>query len=336
MKGNHSAASRPREGNKPREKTGSDGKLLKLGWIFLGAMLILAAAAVFRLAGSKDPNAEPLPTVAPGPAGSAFVNPDHATLTTGEGQGGRSVKIRGVDCDYTPPEELVFGRLAHVDLSALGQAAADNARSCGWGEILWSETGDGALQLRSANPKVMSGDDFERQSAYLASDKPEAAARTFLENSRLASLLEPYGLHLDLTAENNGGEITFRGVGDAPQSRCSVKLTFLYTGSFSQAVIRAVYLADPVVTRDVLSLNRAMDHAVTWDSGSGEATRVSAVELRYVRGIPFYVLTCADGTVAFAPALSEETLSQAPGALESYRQMLAEGIQDNLVMPGAA
>ena len=183
---------------------------------------------------------------------------------------------------------------------------------------------------------MLSGDDFERQSAYLASDKPEAAARTFLENSRLAALLQPYGLHLDLTAENNGGEITFRGVGDAPQSRCSVQLTFLYTGAFSQAVIRAVYLADTVTTRDVLSLNKAMDRAVTWDAGSGEATRVTAVELRHVRGLPFYVLTCADGTVAFALAISEETLALCPGAAETYRQMLADGIQDNLVMPGAA
>ena len=102
MKGNHTAPSRPREGKRPREKSAPDGKLLKLGWIFLGLMLVLAAAAVFRLAGSGDPNAAPLPTVAPGPAGSAFANNGTATLTTGEGQGGRAVKIRGVDCQYTP------------------------------------------------------------------------------------------------------------------------------------------------------------------------------------------------------------------------------------------
>ena len=336
MKGNHSASPRPRGEKKTSGKAASGGRLLKIGWAFLGLMLLLAGAAVVKLTRSGDPNASPLPTVDPGPAGSAFTGHSPATLTTGEGQGGRAVKIKGVDVNYVPPEELTFGRLATVDLSALGQAVADNVRAMGWGEIVWSETDNGALLLRSASPKVLTGEDFERQSAYLASDKPEAAARTFLEHSRLATLLQPYGLRLDLTAENNGGEITFRGTGDAPQSSCSVQLTFLYTGSFGQAVIRAVYLADTVTTRDVLSLNKALDHAVTWSAGSGEAARVTAVELRHVRGIPFYVLTCDDGTVAFAPAVSEETLSQVPGALETYRQMLSDGIQDNLVMPGAA
>ena len=336
MRGNHAAPSR-REDKKTPEKHGAGSSpLLKAGWAFLGVMLILAGAMIVHLSSSKDPGAEPAPTVAPGPAGSAFTGQGTVDLTTGEGQGGRAVKIRGVDCDFTPPEEVTLGRLAYVDLSELGQTVADNVRAAGWGETVWSVTDNGMLLLRAKEPKVLSGDDFDRQTAYLASDKPEAAARTFLENSRLVSLLRPYGLYLDLTAENNGGEITFRGTGDAPQSRCSVQLTFLYTGAFSQAVIRGVYLADAVTTRDVLNLNRAMDHAVTWSAGSGEGTRVTAVELRHVRGIPFYVLTCDDGTTAFALAVGEETLSQVPGAAETYRQMLSEGIQDNLVMPGAA
>ena len=229
MKGNHSASPRPRGEKKTPGKAASGGGLLKIGWAFLGLMLLLAGAAVLRLARSGDPNAAPLPTVDPGPAGSAFTGHSTATLTTGEGQGGRAVKIKGVDVNYTPPEELTFGRLTTVDLSALGQSVADNVRAMGWGEIVWSETDNGALLLRAAAPKVLTGDDFERQSAYLASDKPEAAARTFLDHSRLVSLLQPYGLHLDLAAENNGGEITFRGTGDAPQSSCSVQLTFLYT-----------------------------------------------------------------------------------------------------------
>jgi len=335
MKGNHSAPSRRREEKNRPEGPGA-GRLLKVGWAFLGLMLVLAAAMIFHLAGTKDKGETPAPTLDPGPAGSAFTGGGTATLTTGEGQGGRAVKIRGADVSFDPPEELTFGRLASVDLSALAQTVADNVRAAGWGEITWSETGNGTLLLRAASPRVLSGDDFERQSAYLDSDKPEAAARTFLEHSQLISLLRPYGLYLSTEAENNGGEITFRGTGDAPQTQCSVQLTFLYTGAFSQAVVRAVYLADAVTTRDVLSLNRAMDNAVTWAAGDGEPTRVTAVEIRYLRGLPFYVFTCADGTAAFALAVSESALAQVPGAEETYRQMLAEGIQDNLTMPGAA
>jgi hypothetical protein len=86
-----------------------------------------------------------------------------------------------------------------------------------------------------------------------------------------------------------------------------VRFTFLFTGAFNQAVVRAVYLADAVPVRDLVPLAKAVTRAVTWDGGGEAVTAVTGVELRSIRGVPFYVLSCADGTVAYALAVTEDS-----------------------------
>ena len=89
MKGNHSASPRPRGEKKTSGKTASGGLLLKIGWAFLGLMLLLAGAAVVRLARSGDPNGadstgEPLPRwdayTAGHPACMVFDDVSHQTV----------------------------------------------------------------------------------------------------------------------------------------------------------------------------------------------------------------------------------------------------------------
>ena len=338
MKGNHSAPSRKREGEKkpvpPRRGGRGKNPLLLAGWGFLGAVIVLAAVVLVRLLPGRGPVDEPLPTAAPGPAGSAFTAQGNQSLSTKEGQGGRSVAISGIDCDYTPPAEITFGRLSTVDLSAIGKKVGDNVRATGWGDTTFSVTENGALLLRAASVPVLGGAEFERQSAFLKTDKPEQFARTFLENSGLIALLRDYSLSLSTQVENTDGEIVFRGTGTLPGCECSARFTFLYTGAFNQAVIRAVYLADAVTTQDVVPLARAVSRAVTWTAGAGENVRVTAVELRHVSGLPFYVLTCSDGTAAYALAVSEDALAAVPGAAETYARLMSDGIENNVTLSG--
>ncbi len=339
MSGNHSAPQRRRDGRKknaaPRGGSAAHRPLLIGGWVFLGLMIALAVAVLIPLV--KDPPAEPsvsVPTVAPGPAGSAFTAQGTQELTTQEGQGGRTVDIRGVDCDYTPPAEITFGRLETVDLSGVGERACANAANSGWGEVKWSVTDNGSLLLRSAEMRTLTGAEFESQKAFLASGRPEALSRTFLENIGLIGMLRDYGLTLSTQVENNDGEIVFRGVGTAPGTECTARFTFLYSGAFDQAVIRAVTLADAVTTDRVTPLARAIRSAVTWTAGSGGEIRLTAVELRHVRGIPFYVFTCSDGTAAYALAVDEEALAAVPGAAEIYARLLSDGIENNVTPSG--
>ena len=84
-----------------------------------------------------------------------------------------------------PPAEITFGRLSTVDLSDIGKKVSDNVRAAGWGDTVWSVTENGALLIRAANMTVLSGADFEKQSAFLKTDKPEQISRTFLDNSGL-------------------------------------------------------------------------------------------------------------------------------------------------------
>lgn len=335
MSGNHSSPSRRREGeNRQSAPRGgrSGGKLtLALGWVFLAAVIVLAAVTLMRLLPSRDEGDDTSQTgVAPGPAGSAFTSQGVQSLTTQEGQGGRSVKIQGVDCVYTPPEEITFGRLTTVDLSGIGQSLCDNVRAAGWGDTVWSLTENGSLLLRAAQMRALTGAEFESQAAFLQTRQPENLARTFLDNSGLIALLRGYGLYLSTDVENTNGEIVFTGTGSAPQSACSARFTFMYNGLFDQAVIRAVYLADAVTTREVTPLNDALEHAVTWSAGSGGDVRVTAVELRQVKGIPFYVFTCSDGTAAYALAVDEDILAQVPGAAQIYAGLMADGIENNV------
>lgn len=79
--------------------------------------------------------------------------------------------------------------------------------------------------------------------------------------------------------------ITFRGTGSTAQSECSVRFSFLYTGDFNQAVLRAVYL-DGAADVPALAIKKAASNAVTWDSADDGTVSVTAVELRSVRGLP--------------------------------------------------
>lgn len=338
MKGNHSSPSRKREGKKkapPSGRTGGKRRGLQLaGWGFLAAVIVLAAVVLVRMIPNRQTTEDVPATAVPGPAGSAFSTQTQQTVSVGEAKGGRSVSIRGFDCDYTPPSEITFGRLSTVDLSAIGKKVSENALATGWGETVWSVTENGSLLLRAANMAVLNGADFDRQSAFLKTDKPEQIARTFLDNCGLIPLLRDYSLTLSTQVENNDGEIIFRGSGTLPGCECSARFTFLYTGAFDQAVIRAVYLADAVTTADVTPPEKAASRAVTWMAGSEENVRVSSVELRHVSGLPFYVFTCSDGTAAFALAVGEDALSAVPGAAETYERLMSDGIENNVSLSG--
>lgn len=332
--------SRPavRRGDEKKKKTagaaGGVNRLLWIGWGFLAVVLVLAAAVGIRLASGDADTEEPTPTIDPGPAGSAFGEDGVQTLTTGEGGGGRTVNITGVDCAYTEPAEITFGLLENVDVSDIGAQVAENVKAAGWGEIQWSLAEDGSLLLRSVDPPVLGGSDFAKQAEFLTSDKPENFARTFLENSGMVSLLGGYGLSLSTSqVENNDGEIIFTGTSSQPGGTCELRMIFYYTGAFNQAALRATYLAEAVTTDRVTPLRQAVKNAVTWTSGSGE-TRVTEVELRHIRGLPFYVLTCADGTVAYALAVEEDALKDVPGAAEVYQELLSSGIEDNMAVSG--
>ena len=339
MNGEKSAPSR-REGQRKRPAPRNTNRLLRLGWVFLGLMLALSVGVLLALLlhpeGEAAPQAaDPAPAaVDPGPAGSAFTG-SPAALPAEEGQSGRKVNITGFDFEYEPPREVVLGRLDTLDLSALAQQLCDNVRAAGWGECVWSITENGSLLIRAKDPAPLSAADYDRQTAFLESSQPENMARTFLENSRLITLLKDYGLYMSTAAENNSGEISFHGVGDVPGTECTAKFAFLFTGAFNQAVIRATCLADAVTTDKVVKLGSAARRAVTWTPGGENETRAASAELRHIRGLPFYVFECTDGTAAYALAVEEDALSAVPGAREIYDELLSEGIQDNLTVPGA-
>ena len=327
----HSRRARPR-----RARSGA----LIAGWIFLGAALALAVAALIWLLPGRDARgsagtaATPVPAAA-GP-GSAFQTEETAPpMVYAQGTGGRAVDVRAIRCEFTPPESLTVGVLRSADLSGLADEVVRNVGQAGWGEVVWSFADSGDLLLRARTPAALTGDAFARQEAFLATAQPENLARTFLDNSGLIPLLSAYGLRLSTAAENSDGMITFRGVGDAPQTECSVRFSFLYTGAFNQAVVRAVYLDGAVTTDEVVPLKTAAKSAVTWSSADGGAVDVTACEIRPIRGIPFYVLTCEDGTVAYALAVSEDVLSQVPGAAAAYREMMEAGLQEYQEVPGA-
>ena len=155
-----------------------------------------------------------------------------------------------------------------------------------------------------------------------------------MENSRLITLLKDYGLNLSTAAENRDGEISFHGSGSVPGTECSATFVFMYTGAFNQAMIRATYLANAVSTEELIELRKAAKKAVTWTPVGDSQTRASAVELRHIRGIPFYVFTCADGSEAYALAVKEDALAAVPGAEETYRRLMTSGIQDSLTVTG--
>ena len=128
--------------------------------------------------------------------------------------------------------------------------------------------------------------------------------------------------------------ITFRGTGGTAQSECSVRFSFLYTGDFNQAVLRAVYL-DGAADVPALAIKKAASNAVTWDSADDGTVSVTAVELRSVRGLPFYAFTCSDGSVAYALACDESALDSVSGAQEIYEETMRDGLREYVEISGA-
>lgn len=127
--------------------------------------------------------------------------------------------------------------------------------------------------------------------------------------------------------------ITFRGTGSTAQSECSVRFSFLYTGDFNQAVLRAVYL-DGAAAVPALAIKKAASNAVTWDSADDGTVSVTAVELRSVRGLPFYAFTCSDGSVAYALACDESVLDSVSGAREIYEETMRDGLREYVEISG--
>ena len=323
-----------------KARRGGQKNILLAGWIFLGIMIAAAVVVIILLIPKRNSSAEDETThsasqLEAGSGGSAFQTEQTAApIKTGSTGEGRLVSIGRIETDYTPPESVTVGVLKNVDLVSVGETVAANIAANGWGSITYSVSDNGSLLLQSANQTKLTPDSYEKQEEFLASSQPEAAARTFLEHSCLVSILANYGLTLNTTdAENNNGEITFRGTGSDEQSECSVRFSFLYTGDFNQAVVRAVYL-DGAVQAAPISLKKACSNAVSWNSAEGETTSLTGAELRSVRGLPFYVLTCADGTVAYSLAVEESVLDSVSGAREIYENLMSDGIQQYTEISG--
>ena len=332
---------RKEETSSRRARRASQKKVMLIGWIFLGVMLAAALAAVILLLPGRDkaPDTEdrPLsvPQLNPGVGGSAFQTEQTAPpIETGNAGSGRRVSVNRFDCDYTPPETVTLGVLKSVDLTALGETVAATVAANGWGSVTYSVSENGSLLLQNPGAPALTPDNYEKQEAFLASSRPENAARTFLEHSGLIGLLRSYGLELGTAAENDNGVITFRGTGSTAQSECSVRFSFLYTGDFNQAVVRAVYL-DGAADVPALAPKKAASNAVTWDSADEGAVSVTAVELRSVRGLPFYAFTCSDGSVAYALAADESALDSLPGARELYEEIMRDGLREYVEIRGA-
>ena len=337
---------KPRENNKEetaprRSRRAPQSRVMLVGWIFLGLMLVAAVAAIILLlpgrgeSGAAETPSLSVPKLDPGAGGSAFQTDTTAPpIEAGSSGAGRRVAVGKIECDYTPPETVTLGVLKNVDLTAIGESVAANAAANGWGSVTYSVSDSGSLLLQNPTASPLTPDNYDKQTDFLASSQPEAAARTFLEHSGLIPLLRAYGLELGTAAENNNGEITFRGTGSAAQSECSVRFSFLYTGEFNQAVVRAVYL-DGASDVPALSLKKAAANAVTWDGAADGTVSVTAAELRSVRGIPFYALTCSDGTVAYALAVEENALDTVSGAREVYEEILRDGLREYVEISGA-
>lgn len=112
-----------------------------------------------------------------------------------------------------------------------------------------------------------------------------------------------------------------------------MRLNFFYTGALNQMKVYAVHL-DGAVTVPAVPLEEAVKYAVSWTSPGGEPTQVTQATVRYIRGIPFYDLLCADGTQAYALAVAESDLAANPEAEALYRQLMESGIQEYVQTDG--
>lgn len=114
-----------------------------------------------------------------------------------------------------------------------------------------------------------------------------------------------------------------------------MRFSFLYTGDFNQAVLRAVYL-DGAADVPALAIKKAASNAVTWDSADDGTVSVTAVELRSVRGLPFYAFTCSDGSgrLRRSPATRARS-TPVSGAQEIYEETMRDGLREYVEISGA-
>jgi len=320
----------PPPGNEQKNK-----RILLIGWIFLGVVVLLViAAALYFLLPRK--NAVPETSAAPAAASAGYAAEQQpAHQYTASADGGGSMSIKKILCDSEEPETLTYGLLSVPDLTSVGETAAANAKAAGWGTVKPTLSQDGTLILSGESAPFLNAGAYEQQKEFLASSQPEAMARTFLEQSGLIRLLRDLGLTVSTDAVNEDGEISFLGSGEVSGSECSITFSFLYTGDFNQARIRCSILTDPAVTDEVIDLRRAASQAVTWSSAGDEDVNVDAVEIRSIRGLPFYVFHCDNGENAYALAISRDALAAVTGAEELYEEIMAQGIQEKLVLSGA-
>lgn len=326
----------PRHSPSPGGNEQKNKRLLLIGWIFLGVVLLLViAAALWFLLPHGDKKAPETPAAPAAVSAGYAVEQQQPHRYTASADGGGNVNIRKILCDFETPATLTCGLLSVPDLTPVGEAAAANVKAAGWGTVTPTLSQDGTLILSGENAPFLNAEFYEQQKEFLASSQPEALARTFLDNSGLIGLLRDYGITVSTEAFNEDGEISFGGSGDVAGSECSITFSFLYTGDFNQARIRCTVPVDPVETDDVIPLQRAASQAVTWSSAGEEEVDVETVEIRSIRGLPFYVFHCDNGENAYALAISRDALTAVPGAEDLYQEIMSGGIQEKLVLSGA-
>lgn len=301
------------------------------GWIFLAAAILVAVVVIVVLLGQKEPE---VPDWEPTYPTNQTVEAPQTGGTAGA-EGGSSVIINGIQCSFTPPAELTFGVVESVDLTPIADTICANAARNGWGSLVYRPSDDGALVFYPANAAVLPGDKYEEQAAFMDSSRPEDLARTFLTDSGIYNHLANYGITLSLDMERTGGALLFRGSSAGQESESWVRLSFLYDGSLNQMKVYAEELADAVTTQAVVPLEKAASQAVSWNSTGLSATQVTAAEIRSIRGIPFYVFACADGTTAYALAVEESALEASPRAKAEYESRMLTGIQEYVRLEGA-
>ena len=313
-------------------------KVLRAGWIFLGVVVLAAVVIVLLLLPKREKKPADEKETIPVTAGNAGQESGKTEAPDRErpDYNGQNVRIRSVDCEYTEPTELTVSVQHAADLTALGEAAAENVRAHGWGEVECSSAQDGSLLLTAKDAAVLNAADYDKQEAFLASSQPENMARTFLQDSGIIELLRPYGITLSAEAVNKDGEISFSGNGDDALTECTLRFSFLFTGAFNQAKLRAVVPDGGVTTSEIVPMKKAASTAVSWSSAGAEETSVTAVEIRSIRGLPFYVFLCEDGTAAYALAVKETVLDEIPEAKAVYEELMTSGIQEYIEQPGAA
>ena len=303
------------------------------GWVFLGVVLLLAVVAIlFLLKPERAAATEEDDSLSFSPG--QLYRPAANDTSSGEtvDNTGNSVHIRSLKADFTPPEELSFGIRQSIDFSSLAPTVCERVRAAGWGKVSYRTSDDGSLVFYAEEVPVLGGNEQEQQSAFLATDQPEALARTFLQDSGLVALLSESGLSLDLTGENKNGSFCFYG--DDPED-CSLRFSFFYTGAFNQLRVRAFGMTDSVTTDAVVPLSAALARAFSWSASASEETDALSVEIRSIRGIPFYVFTCEDGSAAYALAVDESVLSEKEEVYSVYQEILHSGIQEYIELPGA-